>query len=116
MENSDALSSLEVVLSPNDCVNAKATIKRYDLRFSPPPDPAPYAHALGFDHEYGSRKYITTTFEVTVPVQPAPYPIDQLNDASCVTEIVVSVYSPPLPRPEPPVFMEQLRTEPGHHP
>lgn len=112
MENSDALSRLDVVLAPNTCINAKGAIRRYDLKYSPPPDPAPYVYAVGFDHEYGSRKSVTSTFEVIIPVQPAFYPISQLNEASCVSEIVVFIE----PRPEAPVFMKQLRTEPGHDP
>lgn len=112
MENSDALLRLDLVLAPNTCINAKGVIRRYDLKYSPPPDPAPYAHALGFDHEYGSRKYVTATFEVTIPVQPALYPISQLNDASCVSEIMVFVDPHPQPRPEAPVLMKQSRVEP----
>lgn len=115
MENSDALLRLDVVLDPKTCVNARGAIKRYDLKYSPPTEPAPYAHAVGFDHEYGSRKYITSVFEVTIPVQPAFIPLSQLNDASCMSEVSVFVYPKPQPRPEISIYMRQLRSEPRHN-
>ncbi len=116
LENSDALLRLDVVLDSNTCLNAKGTIKRYDLKYSPPTEPGPYALGVGFSHEYGGQRYITSAFKVIVPVQPAFMPLSQLTDTSCVSEIMVFVYPHPQPRPEIPVYMKQLKHEPGHDP
>ena len=112
LKNSDTLLRLDAVLDSNTCINAKSAIKRYGLAYSPPADAGPYAHGLSFAHEYGSQKYITSAFEVMIPVQPAYIPLSQLDDTSCVSEIMVFVYPHPQPRPEVPVYMKQLKHQP----
>lgn len=108
LEKSDTLLRLDAVLDPNTCINAKGAIKRYDLEYSPPADSGPYARGLSFAHEYGSRMYISSAFKVIIPVQRAYIPLSQLNDTSCVSEVLVFVYPYPQPRPEAPVYMKQL--------
>jgi hypothetical protein len=116
LQNSDAVLRLDVVLDSSTCFNAEGTIKRYDLKYSPPADGGPYARGVGFSHEYGGQKYITSAFEVSIPVQPAFIPISQLTDTSCVSEIMVFVYPHPQPRLEIPVYMKQLKHEAGYDP